>query len=480
MLSVYIADDEIMVRRSLRRRLAMVPAALNYLGDAGNGREALELYRQKQPDIFIVDIRMPEMGGLELIKTINALHPGNKTCFIIISGYEDFAYMQQAIRLGVNDYLKKPIIQEELNNAISRAHDRINSSKDDKSITTNNAIISFEEFSKKTNLEQKPEKQALLMVVRNAEKSDLKEAYNLFESYDMHAISVRWSESVSLFYIETIPTLKEISKIAGQLSELCETLVYGTIEEQSVFSAFEQADMAMNVCFVDGTKTAICFNKYENKEKSKMDLELLKSALMHGEANSCRKIINRMFEKITKTQEDVLRLGFVYRDIVLLLLTQFAAINKPAPRMLEKDLLLFSTARFSSFESICGSLVAYCEDFIHLVVHKKQNKELANMVCDFINQHYMDELPLQEIADYFFISPNYLCKRFKEKKQCTISSYIEDVRMEKACGLLSSTAISISEVCRLTGYNDVTYFARTFKKCYSITPSQYRKNNKTT
>lgn len=220
------------------------------------------------------------------------------------------------------------------------------------------------------------------------------------------------------------------------------------------------------------------FNKYKSSSPGKVDLELLRLSLEHGETSSCRQIIYRSFKNHKASTQDILGLRRIYRDIILLLLTQFAAAHQIAPRMLETELLLFSMSRFSTIGDICVDLCAYCEDFIHSIIQKRQKKELADMVCDYIEQHYMDEMSLQNIADYFFISPNYLCNRFKEKKQNTIGAYLEKVRMEKACGLLSSTSISISEVSRLTGYNDVNYFSRIFKKCYAVTPSQYRKKTK--
>ena len=86
---------------------------------ASNGKEALTIMREIHPDLVFVDMSMPIMDGIALLKTASAEFPDS--CFIIISGYDDFSYAQQAIRYGVMDYLLKPIVETDLNTAIQRA-----------------------------------------------------------------------------------------------------------------------------------------------------------------------------------------------------------------------------------------------------------------------------------------------------------------------------------------------------------------------
>lgn len=86
---------------------------------ASNGKEALTIMREIHPDLVFVDMSMPIMDGIAFLKTASAEFPDSR--FIIISGYDDFFYAQQAIRYGVMDYLLKPIVETDLNTAIQRA-----------------------------------------------------------------------------------------------------------------------------------------------------------------------------------------------------------------------------------------------------------------------------------------------------------------------------------------------------------------------
>ncbi len=107
MADIIVADDEIAIRQGLKKLVESYDLGLSCVGVASNGIEALELIRAKRPDIALVDINMPLMNGLELIEQAKELIPEGK--IIIISGYDKFDFVRQALRLGVYDYLLKPI-----------------------------------------------------------------------------------------------------------------------------------------------------------------------------------------------------------------------------------------------------------------------------------------------------------------------------------------------------------------------------------
>ena len=112
MYRVIIADDEPVIRRGLRETIEWDALGLEVAGEAADGAEALKLIREIRPEILITDIRMPEMDGIELIREIKKLELNTK--ITILSGYSDYDYLKAAIRLGVDNYLLKPIDNDEL------------------------------------------------------------------------------------------------------------------------------------------------------------------------------------------------------------------------------------------------------------------------------------------------------------------------------------------------------------------------------
>lgn len=112
MYKVFLVEDENVVREGIRKNILWEQYGFQYTGDASDGELALPLIRKIQPDLLITDIKMPFMNGLSLIDLVRKELP--RTKIVIISGYDDFSYAQQAIRMGVEQYLLKPIIKEKL------------------------------------------------------------------------------------------------------------------------------------------------------------------------------------------------------------------------------------------------------------------------------------------------------------------------------------------------------------------------------
>ncbi|NLW03263.1 MAG: response regulator, partial [Clostridiaceae bacterium] len=112
MFKVFLVEDESVVREGIRKNIQWEQYGFHYTGDASDGELALPMIREIQPDLLITDIKMPFMDGLTLIKLVRNELP--RTKIVIISGYDDFAYAQQAISMGVDQYLLKPIIKDKL------------------------------------------------------------------------------------------------------------------------------------------------------------------------------------------------------------------------------------------------------------------------------------------------------------------------------------------------------------------------------
>lgn len=119
-------------------------------------------------------------------------------------------------------------------------------------------------------------------------------------------------------------------------------------------------------------------------------------------------------------------------------------------------------------------LAAYSEEINTRIGEILSRSDLVDKVILYIGQHYKEEINLSELAGEFFVVPTYLAKRFKEKKNCTVMQYLENMRLKKARELLESSPLSISDIAMMVGYNDPNYFARSFKKVYDLTPREYR------
>lgn len=126
MIRLLIADDEPKIREGLRDIINGFQMGIEICGEAKNGQQAIEMARERHPDIIIADISMPKLSGIEFI---SLLRKENTDCrVVIITGYDKFDYARQAISLGVSNYLLKPIVEQELRDTLKKLIDEIEQS----------------------------------------------------------------------------------------------------------------------------------------------------------------------------------------------------------------------------------------------------------------------------------------------------------------------------------------------------------------
>ncbi len=130
MLKVFLVEDESVIREGLRDKIPWEQYGFWFVGEAGDGEVALPLIRKLKPDVLITDIKMPFMDGLSLSEIVKEEFP--KTKIIIISGYDDFEYARQAIVVGVDQYLLKPITRAALRNVLLELKEKIGQESEQK------------------------------------------------------------------------------------------------------------------------------------------------------------------------------------------------------------------------------------------------------------------------------------------------------------------------------------------------------------
>jgi len=150
MIKIVVVEDEILVKKGLILTTDWQRYGCEVVGEASNGLEGIEVITRIKPDIVITDVRMPGIDGIKMIETVK--EEGIKSEFIIISGYSEFEYARQAVKLGVRDFLVKPIDDEDLENALQNTckavrdkHniDKIQNKMDD---ITDSRVMLFKEY----------------------------------------------------------------------------------------------------------------------------------------------------------------------------------------------------------------------------------------------------------------------------------------------------------------------------------------------
>lgn len=482
MLKVAIADDEEFVLKSLKNKILMADNTATVIGWARNGQEAMQVLESCRPDIFFVDINMPQMDGLTFIRKMKKQYRELNTKFVIVSGYDDFQYLKEAVRLGVCDYLRKPVMQDELKNLMETLNLQIlEERKQRKSILKSSYIFwgdCQEYFTKKTVgsflliygasvltlLEQVNIKHSLVKAgIIEADNADLlkvivfpmvQDAVGLF--FENRSIDCRLVEKISDVLMFKIPVRWLFLDMNMENREVALTALEKRLNERFI---------DINTRILDCNHTEIK-DKFTNAE--------LETTMMYGTVKEANAAALQTLKQLFQNRESTWMLSDAYRKIMLVLVNLLLKNGLPVMESLHGELLLFSTAKYYNQSDVIDQVQDYIELVKNQIGGMRQKNDLVGNVSQYLEDHFREDPSLLDLAEEFFVSPTYLSKRFKEKTGGNISQYIENLKMEHAKTMLIVSEVPVTEIALEVGYMDSNYFSRVFKKATGMTPRDFR------
>ncbi|MGI6005957.1 MAG: response regulator [Ruminococcus sp.] len=534
MLKVLIADDE----KDIVDLIAYLIKDLDVeiAGQATDGLSAYQLILEKEPDVVISDIRMPGMTGLELIEKVK--RSLEKTEFIVISGYRDFEYAKTALQFGVQDYLLKPIKQEEL----ARLLKRLNHKKDldtKKQQEDENLQQKFveqtsrirREYLKKLLHGQHIDENTLALAGENAPicpvegclyqvlaiKLDFLEqdqvdfaAYaslleNMCEKYTTKLKSDSYDAEYfyekSRGYIAFNYSL-QFHQSAEQKKKYLQQLLKEDNEKYKVFNVTlglglpvrEQRELPVSF----GTALAAINNRILLGDKKIIEAAALSDRQLYSQAvipvairQRIRKAIFELnAEQVVSCLDDLMRPYFHGESKEPWTIYQLSELwlDLIEEVVLENNLLDSETLpgkedwirRVNSCVSL-GRCRQYLSDYVLKVMElcndaqKSFEARPIREVKEYIEKNYAQKLSLEEIGKVVCLNPVYLSTLFKNQTGMTITNYMIKVRMEEAKRLLRETHMNVSSIAAKVGYTDTKFFSKTFMKQVGIKPVEYRK-----
>ncbi|MCR5301282.1 MAG: response regulator [Lachnospiraceae bacterium] len=525
---VMLVDDEEEVREAIRKRINWEELGFTVAGTAENGEDALELAENCEPDVVMTDIQMPFMDGLTLLRRLKEKIPDIRS--VIFSGYDDFEYAKEAIRLEAEEYILKPVDADELRSIFGRIKERL----DEQRQTRRNV-----ELLSKYYEESRPmmKEQLIIGLLEGRElQFDLERYQKDFdlqiesafycagafrvtpshegsEELDKRLMAVSLKQLVSerfkevlpveaFVYLDTVCVLARLSSTSqyntfvGEMDRICKIAhrilganisagigrVYGNAE--SIHTSFLEAKDAFHHRMFVGENQAICINDVEpacsaEDYVSEKQIRHIMRQIKVGTKESLEAEIRGFIEKLKKSDISLGQLQIFYAEFIVELLrlsrghgispseTGFGSINT------NEEL-----EGFSSMDEFADRLTELSAILWEKISSGRLDsaKKLAEDAKQYIADHYSESgLSVDAICSYLGVGTSYFSSVFKKETGMSFITYLTDIRMNEAQRLLDTTDEKSYIIAGMVGYEEPNYFSYVFKKHFGISPSRYRK-----
>ncbi|MGO4106916.1 response regulator transcription factor [Paenibacillus sp. YAF4_2] len=476
MYSVIIVDDEPWAIKGIRNAFDWSKHGFEITGQFTSVHKAFEFICEESPDLIVTDIRMPEISGLELMRMTR--EKGKDADFVVISGYAEFAYAQEAIRYGALDYFLKPIDIEMAESLINKLAVHFANKRGQRNNLILEALMSADEH----------ELSRLTPFFDSSSDNDYYRALILYSNRDQicgkkrfeteHTLEIELGSRKTLYILKSgqMAKLKELD-LAGLAGSDIKAAGISSISShhKDLSKLIKESDLAASKVFLNEDEKGLF--EYEQKLNTvKPFIDSISVIIQEKQFETLEDTMRRLKNDFSKNNAGMGEVVYLWNQVVGVLLASFYEELKD----MELGFLNYSELkeRFENFESLCGFL------YDVLLYIRQLNRQCASegdigsyfaQMVKYIDSHYSCKLYLKDLSAKFFLNQVYCCQLFKKNLGKTFSEYVTELRINKACELLKYTDMSVEEVAVKVGIMDYYYFNKVFKKQCGITPAKYRK-----
>ncbi|MCM3160671.1 response regulator [Metabacillus litoralis] len=493
-LKLLIVDDEPIICQGLRMTVPWNELGVEVVGEAYDGEDALQIMQETHVDIILTDVTMPVMDGLILTEKVSTFFPHIKT--IIISGYDEFEYAQKAMKLGVKDYLLKPVDIDELIELIKGMQKNIVEKKMKDMIMNMKQLLSSLVMKQESELDLAQqgyngyqlfcsEIKDYASTIGTKDKSPIKEAWRKSITEQLMKKGVL---SVSTFIDENLlltcfTIIGESDQFPNYFLEIKETIQQEiNLSISLCYSPFVKDTKGLSETYnklIEGIKLSHCLDKsvftFSDIPNITADIDhhKLEKRLSQflGEENpqihSCVDDIFSIFEGKNMFLDDIV---ILLKEVEKTVLTHFP---EQQARIMSKGI---NTTVYNSYNELKALFKEDLETYVkhHQTIDQNGQYWLIMKAVQYIKEHYASDLKASEVANVINVSPNYFSQLIKQETGKHFNDYLHEVRLNQAKILLKETPYRVFEIAEMVGYKDYKYFVHIFKKSTSTTPTKYR------
>lgn len=502
-LTVLIADDEAAARRYLRRQLQDYDLDLEITGEARTGPELLEILADGAPDVLMLDIMMPGFSGLEALERLHGRYRDMRV--LILSAYDRFDFARDAVRLGVEDFLVKPVRPRILRKSFIDCVQKVY--RDRKRVARH--LRMRERTSLAERVAQDDLVRGLLLEASGSPDHSVKDQLEDLgfpiprallvadvpraDGCDLDAVMAKWAGHGKLLWCLLRPGRAVVMLPPGNFGLVAEDLLSTLSEARGsqvrvaytgavdstgeLRDAYRSACIALNLAYVtDQQLVSVAQVKPEDGDACGVLSieERLKSEVRSGSLEEAFSSLGELTREAVHQDP-----GFLEIELIAAVTSacEVACSHMAEPKkMLDlrnesiRDILQAGTPE----EMVSISRECLARIFEHFRSMEDRKQRLVSAARAFIDDNVGTSLSLGEVAKAVYVSSYYLSRVFKEVCGQSFSDYLTSLRLERSKELLRHSDLSCGDVGLRVGYSSASYFSQIFKQRVGVTPSQYR------
>ncbi len=497
MLRMILADDEPVITRGIKKLIDWEQLGITIIGEYDNGNSAMENILAQKPDIALLDISMPGMTGMEILKDIHRLQLPTKV--IYISGFQDFEYVRTAITYGAVDYLLKPVIREELLRAVEKAVLQISGEK----IKTESGAISHlptEQNKESVILENSTYIPVFADILFDGSESAQEERLITFSFVSFLEEYLAEKDLGILFTKDEhiVMVLKGIHKDKAKLivveiwKEACNAIgkkaafVIGGMTEnmKGIPEEYEKCLEMSRYFFFENqimTPVLVVGEAVFSRQVDAASFSAAREQIVDAIFAQDKKAFQNAFELFSKNlclisdgrKEDAC---YDFCFMVRLIEEKLYSMNLEEGSTSIKRLLA-EGRECNNFVQMKEIFRNHLEGYLTMIKNVIENNEKKDIfrAKEYIEKHYKENLTLEVLAGEIHMNPYYFSSYFKKNAGENFKDYVNSVRIRHAVSLLVSTDMKAYEIAAEVGFRDVRSFTEVFSRTYGETPNAYRK-----
>jgi len=520
---VFFVEDEIITREGIRDNVDWQDNGFEFCGEAADGEMALPLLRTVKPDVLITDIKMPFMDGLQLSKIVRERMPWMK--IVILSGHDEFEYAQEAIKLGVTDYLLKPVTAGKLQDVLRKLTRQLDQERKEQEnlkklqvqVEENRAILRERLLFKLIVGAVSPTDaietgQALgldlaaryyLVIFLKIELKDRSEQYDHDEYLQLQSVITAmaeknpdilvlkrdWSDLILVMKGNTSEYLEEdrdflLHEIRQEVAESRYQLALGMGNLKTRIDDISQSFAEALVNVQDSTgKTEPGLNRdVEQAELLKVDKSAVESYLHSGVKDEFDEFFNTYMRPLCDAAlKSSLIKNYIFVDVTLAAAKLVNELGGDVDKVIpELSSIETTMSNIKNVEELREQVYKILSDVLTYRDNQANglHGNLIYQAKEYIDLHYTEPgLSLHEVASHANLSASHFSVVFGQEAGQTFKEYLTEVRINKAKELLRMTALRATDIAYQVGYNDPHYFSSVFKKNTGLSPIEFRSQN---